>query len=242
MKLMKTKQSILAEFPTCYACESKKTSMEHAPPRCFFPEAADDKGNCRFRKDLIKVPSCDKHNTEKSGDDTYAVWHLAGLKGVNHCGEMVHAKLHRMAKHDREKRNGAFIKRLMAEAIGVSTSGDLAGRLDGERMQRFLCSAARALYFYETFKKLTVPLKVTNLSNCYQDHEHLEKLLKRERFFESEMNSAPILGANPEVFSYSIREKANGTVLLQMTFYGTLKYWVFYKPELNDVTSSAKSF
>ena len=242
MNLIKTKQSVLAEFPTCYACESPKTSMEHAPPRCFFPEATDEKGNCLFRKDLIKVPSCNVHNTEKSGDDTYAVWHIAGLKGVNQCGEMVHSKLSRMAQHDREKRNGALIKRLMGEAFGVSADGDLAGRLDGERMQRFLCSAARAIYFYETLKKLMVPLRVTNTSNCYRDQEHLKKLIKREAFFESEMDNAPMLGANPEAFSYSIREKADGIILVQMIFYGTLKHWVFFNPALSDATASAKSY
>jgi hypothetical protein len=44
----------------CYYCGIKATSLEHAPPRQFF------KG---FPCDSITVPSCDKHNTEKSGND-----------------------------------------------------------------------------------------------------------------------------------------------------------------------------
>lgn len=230
MNLISSKQSILASFPTCYACEAPKTSMEHAPPRCFFPEAAE------YRKDLIKVPSCNRHNTEKSGDDSYALWHIAGLKGVNECGLMVHEKLRRMADHDLEKRNGLFLKRLASETIGASSGGDVAGRLDGKRMQSFLCSLARALYFHETFKKLTVSLKVSNMSNCYRDEAHLQTLNKREQFFASELHGSPVLGANPEVFSYLFREKADGTILVQMVFYGTLKHWVFHFPGISEVT------
>ena len=36
--------------------QSPKTSMEHAPPKCFFPEETDEKGTYVFRRDLIKVP------------------------------------------------------------------------------------------------------------------------------------------------------------------------------------------
>lgn len=44
----------------CYYCGVKATSLEHAPPRQFF------RG---FPCDSITVPSCDKHNTKKSGND-----------------------------------------------------------------------------------------------------------------------------------------------------------------------------
>lgn len=44
----------------CYFCGNLATSREHAPPRQMF------KG---FDCDSIKVPSCEKHNTKKSGKD-----------------------------------------------------------------------------------------------------------------------------------------------------------------------------
>ena len=46
-------------------CSEPATSREHVPPSCFFPEKNE------FRKNLITVPSCDKHNLVKSGDDEY---------------------------------------------------------------------------------------------------------------------------------------------------------------------------
>lgn len=134
------------------------------------------------------------------------------------------------------------MKRLMDEAVGTSKEGDFAGLLDADRMQQFLCMLARALYFYEKFEKLIVPLKVANMSNCYRDEAHLQALMKKEMFFESELQEAKILGANPEVFSYSILEKSDGTILVQMVFYGTLKNWVFHSPGLTDVLPKRNFF
>lgn len=51
----------------CYFCGVPFVSREHVPPRCFFPE----KGKEDYRVNLIKVPSCLKHNAEKSNDDQY---------------------------------------------------------------------------------------------------------------------------------------------------------------------------
>jgi len=44
----------------CYFCGEKATSKEHLPPKQFF------KG---FTVDKLTVPSCEKHNTDKGGDD-----------------------------------------------------------------------------------------------------------------------------------------------------------------------------
>jgi hypothetical protein len=44
----------------CYFCGKPSTSMEHAPPKMFF------RG---FSCDSITAPSCDDHNSDKSGDD-----------------------------------------------------------------------------------------------------------------------------------------------------------------------------
>src|SRR5580693_278477 len=104
MAIVADKRKILAEYPSCYACDTPKTSMEHAPPISFFPK------NPNYRKDLIKVPSCDRHNSQKSGDDEYARWHLAALDGINNCGEMVLTNsLYPKAKKDWQERSGAFM-------------------------------------------------------------------------------------------------------------------------------------
>lgn len=50
---------------TCYACEKMATSYEHIPPKSFFAGI-----DYQDRK-LIKVPSCEEHNLQKTGDDEY---------------------------------------------------------------------------------------------------------------------------------------------------------------------------
>ncbi|MBZ6767811.1 hypothetical protein FMJ84_15970 [Klebsiella oxytoca] len=49
--------------PICYYCGELATSVEHVPPKCFFPEGQ--------REELFTVPSCNIHNNNKSHDDEY---------------------------------------------------------------------------------------------------------------------------------------------------------------------------
>ena len=43
---------------TCYACERPASTIEHCPPKSFFPSGQ--------RQDLMTVPSCEEHNIEKT--------------------------------------------------------------------------------------------------------------------------------------------------------------------------------
>ncbi len=54
-----------AQKQTCYCCGEPATSKEHIPPKCIFPE------DPKFRKNLITVPACDKHNSDKSLEDEF---------------------------------------------------------------------------------------------------------------------------------------------------------------------------
>lgn len=237
MGLLTTKQQVLAMFPSCYACNAPKTSMEHAPPKCFFPEEKDTIGTHLFRRDLIKVPSCDQHNTEKSNDDVYALWHLAGLDGVNDCGRMIRENLlQRMAERDLEKRDGAMMRRFENEVYEIDR-GRLIGRVDSRRMLRFFRACAQAVYFFHTFKKLTLPLRVVSLGNDFRDTIRAEELRKSEQFFDTELGNSEIYGANPEVFHYSICEKTQEEIILiRLVFYGTLKHWIYHHPHAGPQT------
>jgi len=52
-------------------CDKKPCSKEHVPPKCFFPAKKDLEGDEDYRTNLITVPSCDIHNSQKSTDDSY---------------------------------------------------------------------------------------------------------------------------------------------------------------------------
>jgi len=206
--------------------------MEHAPPKCFFPETKDSSGKSIYRQELIKVPSCAVHNSQKSGEDTYAVWHLACLNNVNSCGDVVRQTIvRRHAEYDRRERGGKFLARLGREVYGRHHLGTFAVA-DARRMVAFLTLCARAVFFFEHMRKLLVPLRVTNLSNNFLDDNLNAELRAREKFFDGEVGDVPILGNNPDVFNYSITEKAiQGIVIVRMVFYGTQKHWVYHHPD-----------
>ena len=63
--LLLSLKDLIVEY--CYFCGVPFVNREHVPPRCFFPE----KSKKDYRVNLIKVPSCLKHNSAKSSDDQY---------------------------------------------------------------------------------------------------------------------------------------------------------------------------
>ena len=71
---------------TCYACNRPKTSDEHVPPRLLFPASKDTDGDRDLRRNLITVPSCDVHNSQKSKDDEYLLWVLSSNADANDVG------------------------------------------------------------------------------------------------------------------------------------------------------------
>ena len=236
MSLIKTGKELLADYPTCYACDKPRTSMEHAPPRCFFPEEKDENGAYLYRKELMKVPSCDEHNTKKSSDDVYALWHLAPVVGVNECGLLILSTvLQRVADHDWDKRGGALARRILNEFSELDDEGRPIGKVDAPRMIRFMVACARAVYFYEKFEKLLGPLRVTNTGNDFRDPLKAEALRAHERFFDSEMGNCEVRGSNPRVFQYSICQKPErGIILVRLVFYGASKHWVFRHPDARE--------
>jgi hypothetical protein len=226
MALIRKLEQIRSEYPTCYACEDKKTSKEHAPPRCFFPE------DRAYRKQLITVPSCDAHNSEKSGDDFYAAWHIANLVGTNQCAELVReGVLKHVIERDHRERKSRLSKRLLKEIHGVD-GGLIVGQLDASRMIPFMRKCAQAIYFHEKWKGLRLPLVVATNSNDFRDPVKAKKLAEIDRSFAAEMKGCERKGANPDVFQYAICEKPEKDVLIvELIFYGTMKHWIFYHPE-----------
>jgi hypothetical protein len=150
--LVANKERLIAEYPTCYACDEKHRSAEHVPPKCFFPDARDGNGDLVYRKQLIKVPACDVHNLQKSKDDFYAAFHLTSTIHGNHCARLIRDGLiKRTIERDQQERGGAFTKRVLAQFKGT-VGQNYYGELDPKRMIRVLELCARGVYFAETMK------------------------------------------------------------------------------------------
>lgn len=232
-RIISSPQRILAEYPSCYACDERKVSREHVPPLCFFPDVKDGLGNSLYRKNLMRVPSCDLHNTEKSNDDLYAAFHLAGTICGNHCAELVrNSVIARRLEKDRRERGGSLTKRLLSQIRGT-VGENLFGVVDAQRMIRFLELCARGVYFYEKLKPLKLPLRVANVDYDLQDDPEKSQALAIQRSsFHEEMSGCEYRGSNPDVFTYRICEKPEKDVtMIELTFFGDLQRWAFYHPD-----------
>ena len=233
MDLIVNRQRVLAEYPSCYACDEKKVSREHVPPLCFFPDKKDSSGRSIYRKNLIRVPSCDVHNTAKSDDDLYAAFHLASTIRGNHCAELVrNGVIARRLEKDRMERGGALTKRILKQIRGV-VGENLFGAVDAGRMVRFLDLCARGVCFYERLRPLKLPLRVANLDYDLLDNpKKSEQLAVQRKSFEEEISGSAFLGSNPEVFRYAICEKPEKDVtMIELVFFGDLRRWAFYHPD-----------
>lgn len=215
---------------TCYMCNNPATSKEHAPPKALFPKVA------RFRKNLIKVPSCEKHNQELSNSDQIllellVVQHIRGNEPFTILSGQF---LNRQSINYSRKIN------TLVNKIEKVTPVLLVNNITGEQIQTgmiqlnnstksFYASLEKlgcALYFHEFNKKLT--------GNFFT---HLDILVKRDEMAAYVQNlynlSTQIMdqskisfkGENPEVFQYRILEiKAESTkVIIEFLFYQNIR-------------------
>ncbi|TWR26604.1 hypothetical protein FPZ42_06070 [Mucilaginibacter achroorhodeus] len=60
---------------TCYMCDQPATTVEHVPPKSYFPK--------NKRENLITVPSCTLHNNATSKDDEYVRGIIISSSGNN---------------------------------------------------------------------------------------------------------------------------------------------------------------
>ncbi|MGH8046737.1 MAG: hypothetical protein ACREKL_05790 [Chthoniobacterales bacterium] len=225
--LVGRRDELMRDYPECYACKAKKTSMEHIPAKCFHPPD----GN--FRKNLIKVPSCERHNCEKAGDDLYAVIHVALLHGAQSHQTEVIDRLRRSLERDVRERGGALVRRIYAEIVGRDGSY-LEGKLDVVRMKRFMRLLARGVYFYDRFERLEKPLKIAWLGNDPRDPAKVQASAEMTEHLQEPFNRLGVKddGPNPSVFRYAIADDSeNKAVLVRLTFYDSLSWWAFYHPD-----------
>jgi hypothetical protein len=233
MSLITNRQRVLAEYPSCYACDERRVSREHVPPLCFFPDEKDATGNSMYRKNLIRVPSCEVHNTAKSDDDLYAAFQLASTIRGNHCAELIrNGVIARRLEKDQKERGSAFTKRLLSQIRGFVGENPF-GKLDATRMIRVLDLCARGVYFYERLTPLKLPLRVASLDYDLQDDPKKSELLANQRkSFDEEMGDCEFHGSNADVFRYAICEKPEKDVtMIELVFFDELRRWAFYHPD-----------
>ena len=142
---------------TCYMCSNQKSSREHAPPKCLFPELKDLEKGQELRKNLISVPSCDRHNSRKSEDDEYLLAVLtlnlpANETAVDHFSTKVIRSY---------QRKPALVNQLISTSTSIVSIYNrtqephetLAISIDNVRLTRVLEGIVRAIFFHHFSQK-----------------------------------------------------------------------------------------
>ena len=224
-----------ARPPTCYACDALKVSREHAPPKCLFPEKDDLPQGIDLRKNLIRVPSCDAHNSEKSTDDEFLMWVFATQSLGNHYRQL---SFHTKAIRAFRMRPFSMLALLEnpTPTNQLTQSGQLLPtvrvEIDLARFDSCMTNIAKAIYFKETRPKWKCRCLI--FSNLFQGmrgsgSDGLNELHHQAvSAAQSEMAEIPEKGQNPSVFRYRYAKLRPDLHVLLMTYYDDIHVLVKY--------------
>lgn len=217
-------------------CAARATSREHAPPRNLFPEAAD-MGGKDYRINLITVPSCNEHNSEKSHDDEFLMVSLAGIIGNNSIGY-----LHRFGKVERAIKISAnrlleevLLERSEIHKIEVSENKFIEviwGTADVERLKRCFRNIAYALHHKHFRKNFVGRIEVLVGYLVYKEYNDREWTRFIADRAEIDLKGKKRLGSNPDVFYFQVTDvDAYGLYMMRLCFYGNLVVWAAFIPD-----------
>ena len=219
----------------CYMCGVKATSREHVPPLCLFPGNKDYPFD-NFRRNLITVPSCDEHNSNKSKDDEFLFASMAGAVGNNYLAFIINrTKVSRIFA----RRGEHFINVISREPKHTSIKIEgmefpvTIGFPDAARLTKCFEHIARGLYYHE-YGKVFEGECIVLFGFINHNQENYRKFIEGfERRFECLKDKVLIKGDNPSVFQYAMLEPdMNGIIDLRITIYeGSNIYVAFKTPE-----------
>jgi hypothetical protein len=218
---------------TCYMCDSVETSREHVPPLCFFPEAK--KFGQDLRRNLITVPSCDQHNSQKSKDDEFLRSVILMTPGNNEAGQHQFAwKLLPATSRKPHAYRPFFIdKGTVAQGKGRAL------QINRDRFNRCIDHLARALFFHAYKRKWKLPI-ITFSPNFFSGinlddmvpHQPSMRAIEASRQF---LSNEPNRGENPDVFQYRIRYGEDGAdegFACAAIFYGAFEIFLYSSTDL----------
>lgn len=217
-------------MPDCYLCDEPAVGVEHVPPRCLFPKAKDLPAGVDLRKNLITVPSCEAHNSEKSRDDVYFQNVITGCDCINNVGrEHYRRQIRRQHKH-----STSVIARFAQRALTID--GRFGHKIEIERLDNFAEHLGHALYFAHFGKRWHgelgwAPEFLSRLTD--PDPEAEQNRLDLIELNDREFRDVSHLGANPEVFFYQIIEIA-GHCKMRLHFYEGCKIFLLFTDDPNE--------
>jgi len=199
---------------TCYMCDKPKTSREHAPPLSFFPTDR--------RTNLITVPSCDSHNSEKSKDDEYLRFVIALSYDTNEQGhKVVFKKVLRGLKLTPHLFQD-FLLHGSLYPVMVNGKPSMGFTINFPRFVRALDHMARAIFFYHFKEQWGEKLDVKPVSGAFSpDQANYKQQNARLLDLKHRPFGTPRHGQNKDIFYYQfLNDEPPSRSVLKMVFYG----------------------
>jgi len=220
---------------SCFVCGRPATSMDHVPPRSFFPKEKDLPAGTAGRRNLITVPACDEHNGRCSKDDEVAAYVILLTHKANQLGTDQFLRKGIRAVTGRRGLIGSIFKSDI-EVHQLPGGREAATfEFDAERVERVMERIARGLFFHEFARRWECRLSLISdgplmpdFSNPYRDmFQRLDPLF----------NQAPRKGANPAAFWYDwlLGTQGDRSHMLRMCFYDGLRFIAFPDNPTEDV-------
>lgn len=212
---------------SCYFCGNDAATVEHVPPRGIFPRVKDTPDGRDYRRNLITVPSCELHNTEKSKEDEYLLYVLVMSLPSNAI-----AKQQFLTKVQRALlRRPKLINRLLSETQGVIIHDTVAGtwhnsiafKPEERRLLSMFTHIAKGVYFHEHRLPWLGDVRIiSEFILSFNDTGANDRMAAASEMLNSYLKDEVIVGANPDVFSYQ-RKSILDHWILRMCFYGNTK-------------------
>lgn len=181
-----------------------------------------------MRKNLMTVPSCDAHNSEKSRDDVYFQNVITSCDCINDVGrEHYRRQMRRQHLH-----TSSILKRFAQRALTVDNR--FAHKVEVERLDNFAEHLGHALYFAHFGNRWPgelewVPEFLSRLTDPAAEQDRLELI----ELNDLEFRDVPHHGENPKVFSYQVIESAEH-YKMRLHFYEGCKVFFLFTDVPNE--------
>ncbi|HDZ9133588.1 TPA: hypothetical protein RUY93_002750 [Vibrio cholerae] len=212
---------------TCYMCDQLKTSGEHVPPKCLFPEKKDCENGEDFRKNLIKVPSCDAHNSAKSQDDEFMlVTFVSNMSAEGTGGRYQNSKLMRIV--DRKPHLFAELLKNSTPLTIVDADGNksdsCAFHLDGSRFMNQMQCVANGVYYHHMGEKVIGKTEVVPIQGFQTtSYKANQSNQKTKEYADRIFPNLPTYGDNPDIFYYQVSRKSP-EMMMKLVFYRHIEF------------------
>jgi len=206
----------------CYYCGKNATTKEHVPPKCIFPEIAASNG-VDYRKNLIKVPSCKIHNTEKSNDDEYFLFILTSTVDANELAQKQFTSKTIRTLLRRPYIAKTFInnpKKIWLQEGKIITPS-ISYSVDNKRFFNIIEHIVRGLIYYEfgrSIKNHKVKTVYTTAALSSIDEKRRVVLNKLIINLNDIISKESYKGDNQKIFKYAVFSE-DDSYIVKMVFY-----------------------